>query len=336
MDIDQTLGFIETAIDTRSGLFDAAHESPFRLFNGFFEGCAELSIDLYASTILIHNYAEPPELLRHGLEIIQATLLKRLPWVRTIIVKTRSALDSQDRRGRITFGGPPDKKIREQGVWYAIDLRLNRDASFYLDTRNLRYWILDHLRGKTVLNTFAYTGSLGVAALASGAQRVVQLDRNRTFLNLAAASYSLNGLHFERDDLQVGDFFSQTSRMRHSGISFDCVLIDPPFFSVTQKGRVNMIGEGQRLINKVRPLVSHNGWLIAINNAVYVPGAVYLSVLQDLCADGYMAIEEIIQVPPDFIGYEVTQKGHLLIDPAPFNHSTKIAILRVKKKCFSS
>jgi 23S rRNA (cytosine1962-C5)-methyltransferase len=58
---------------------------------------------------------------------------------------------------------------------------MHGDASFYLDTRNLRGWALEHLAGKSVLNTFAYTGSLGVAAKAAGASRVVHLDLNKTF-----------------------------------------------------------------------------------------------------------------------------------------------------------
>ena len=50
-----------------------------------------------------------------------------------------------------------------------------------------------HLAGKTVLNTFAYTGSLGVAARAGGAARVVHLDLSRAFLNVAKDSYARNG-----------------------------------------------------------------------------------------------------------------------------------------------
>lgn len=332
MDIDQTLDFINKAVKARSGLFDADHESAFRLFNGFFEGWPDLTIDLYASTLLIHNYAEPPENLEPWLQAVQMDLLKLLPWIKTIIVKTRNAEDPQERLGRVTFGGSPDHKIRERGVWYAIDLLLNRDASFYLDTRNLRGWILDHLNGKTVLNIFAYTGSLGVAALAGGARRVVQLDRNQVFLNLAAASYDLNGFSGNQKDLLEGDFFSQTSQMRRSGLSFDCVLVDPPFFSVSSRGRVDLVSESRRLINKVRPLVSQNGWLVVVNNALFVPGAVYLSDLQKLCAEGYMDIEEVIPISSDITGYEETLKTRPLVDPAPFNHSTKIVILRVQRK----
>jgi 23S rRNA (cytosine1962-C5)-methyltransferase len=334
LEFHQTLSMIQKAVKARSGLFEADHQNAFRLFNGFSEGCPDLVLDLYATSLLVHNYSQAPETPEPWLPSLQSALLSLLPWVKTVIVKTRNADDPQERRGKITFGGPPDQKVRERGVWYAIDLLLNRDASLYLDTRNLRSWILDHLHGKTVLNLFAYSGSLGVAALAAGAQRVIQLDRSQTFLNLAAASYALNGFQTGISDLLAGDFFSQTRRMRRAGLSFDCVLVDPPYFSVSSKGRVDLVGGNPRLINKVRPLVSQDGWLVLVNNALFVSGKDYLSTLQDLCADGYLEIEEIIPVPSDFTGYAETIKSHPSVDPAPFNYSTKIAVLRVKKKIF--
>jgi 23S rRNA (cytosine1962-C5)-methyltransferase len=89
---------------------------------------------------------------------------------------------------------------------------MNRDASLYLDTRNLRQWALGHLEGKTVLNTFAYTGSLGVAARAAGASRVIQFDRNRLFLNVAKTTYTLNGFPIDKKDFQTGDFWTHMNR----------------------------------------------------------------------------------------------------------------------------
>ena len=46
--------------------------------------------------------------------------------------------DGGGRRGKLLFGEAPDRKVEENGVWYALDLRMNQDASLYLDTRNLR------------------------------------------------------------------------------------------------------------------------------------------------------------------------------------------------------
>jgi 23S rRNA (cytosine1962-C5)-methyltransferase len=95
---------------------------------------------------------------------------------------------------------------------------------------------------------------------------------------------------------------------------------------------VDQVKEGARLINKVRPLINDGGTLIAINNALYVSGKEYMQTLEDLCKDGYLKIRELIPIPEDFAGYPETRIGAPITDPSPFNHSTKIAILEVKRK----
>jgi 23S rRNA (cytosine1962-C5)-methyltransferase len=209
---------------------------------------------------------------------------------------------------------------------------MNRDASFYLDTRNLRKWLIEHMQDKTVLNTFAYTGSLGVAALAGGAQRAVQHDLNRQFLNVAKTSYTLNGFPVRKQDFIAADFFTLVGRFKHAKERFDCIIIDPPFFSSTAKGKIDQVNESRRLINKVRPLVNDGGILIAINNALYVSGQEYMQTLAELCRDGYLKVRQLIPVPEDFTGYPETRLGGSITDPTPFNHSTKIAVLEVKRK----
>jgi 23S rRNA (cytosine1962-C5)-methyltransferase len=323
---------LEKALASRALLVDSKHESAFRLFNGFTEGCPELIIDLYASTAVIHNYADNPE---QGLPLVQEAqqfLTTSLEWLHAGIMKTRNGATADEKRGRLLFGTVIDRKIKEHGIWYAIDLTLNRDASLYLDTRNLRKWIIENLKNKTVLNTFAYTGSFGVAALAGGASRVVQIDLNREFLNLAKTSYSLNGFPIRKGDFIARDFFEQVSNMKRTNTFFDCVMIDPPFFSTTSKGRVDQVHESARLINKVRPLINDGGYLVAINNALFVGGGEYMQTLGSLCKDGYLKIKELIPVPEDFTGYPETRTGNPVTDPSPFNHSTKIAVLAVKRK----
>jgi 23S rRNA (cytosine1962-C5)-methyltransferase len=209
---------------------------------------------------------------------------------------------------------------------------MNQDSSFYLDTRNLRSWAKQNLAGRTVLNAFAYTGSLGVAACAGGASRVVQLDLSRHFLNVAKTSCTLNGFPIHKADFIAGDFYSKVSHFKRTGERFDCVLLDPPFFSVTSKGVVDQAGKSARLINKVRPLIEAGGFLVAVNNALYLSGRDYMQTLEALCADGYLKIIELIPIPEDVTGYPVTRRDAFITDPAPFNHSTKIAVLEVKRK----
>jgi 23S rRNA (cytosine1962-C5)-methyltransferase len=210
-----------------------------------------------------------------------------------------------------------------------LDLTLHRDCSLYLDTRNLREWAREQLGGMSVLNAFAYTGSLGVAALSGGARRAVQLDRNRRFLDLARASCALNNFPIRKADFVAADFFRESARLRRRKEVFDCVFLDPPFFASSPSGKVDLEQESARLINKVRPLVARAGYLVAINNALFVSGASYMKHLESLCSDGYLEIQELIPVPEDFIGWNRGERPAWITDPAPFNHSTKIAVLKV-------
>ncbi len=321
---------LESALSARTALIDSAHELAFRLFNGFVEGCPEIVVDVYAATAVIHNYADDPT---QGAALVEETgqfLRTSLGWLQAGIVKTRNGKTQDEKRGTFLFGSKADRKVKEHDTWYAVNLTLNRDASLYLDTRNLRKWAIENLKGKSVFNTFAYTGSFGVAAMKGGASRVVQVDLNRDFLNIAKDSYTLNGFPIQKGDFISRDFFEQVGNMKRMNNSFDCVFIDPPFFSTTSKGKVDQINESARLINKVRPLINDGGLLVAINNALFVSGGEYMQVLESLCKDGYLKIKELIPVPQDFTGYDVV--GKPITDPAPFNHSTKIAILDVKRK----
>ena len=325
-------GLLEAALSARESLFDAPHQTGFRLFNGFTEGNPSLVIDLYARTGLIHNYADIPAEGESAVRAAQDFLQTRLPWLRCILVKTRNGRSAQEKQGTLVYGTTPDDRLREHGVWYALDLLMNRDASFYLDTRTLRRWAVENLDGKSVLNTFAYTGSLGVAAWAGGAARVVHIDLNRAFLNLAKRSYTLNGFPIDKKDFQAADFWPQVNHLKRAGQTFDCVFLDPPFFAATPKGALDLQTDSARLINKVRPLVNDDGVLVAINNALFLSGRDYLQTLEALCADGYLEIETLIPIPEDFSGYPQTRVGSPPVDPAPFNHATKIAVLRMRRK----
>lgn len=324
---------LNAALDARAEMLDERYESALRLFNGFVEGIPEVVVDLYGRTLVVHDYTpsgsgdEP--LVRRCVELVTA----RLPGITCAVRKIREADSPELRNGVLITGSEKalTRRVRENGVWYAVALTMNRDASLYLDTRELRSWARTTLGGKRVLNTFAYTGSLGVAARAGGAE-VVHTDANRRFLNVAKDSYTLNGFPIRRSDFLIGDFFEIVSRLKREGARFDCVLLDPPFFSVTSKGRVDLETSLERLINKVRPLVAHDGRLVVVNNALFVSGAEFVDALQAMSTDGYLSIEDRIPVPPDCAGFPSTRRLDLPVDPTPFNHSTKIAVLRVRRK----
>lgn len=303
----------------------------YRLFNGFYEGLPGLVIDRYANTIVISNHSHQHDSLSEPIDQIAKISLKALPWVESILLKTRHSDNPEERKGRLLHGQQLPEVISEHGIRYVIDLRLNQDDSFYPDTRNLRSWLAQNSQGKSVLNCFAYTGSLGIAALASGAAALVQTDLNAEALAIAERSHSLNGFSQEMTVLKR-DFFSAANALKKSHKFFDTVILDSPFFSSTRYGKVDLQQQHSQLINKVRPLVAHEGRLIVINNALYVPGKQVVDEINEMSKSGYISLESVIEIPADITGYPETIQGQPPVNPAPFNHPTKISILKVTRK----
>lgn len=327
---------LDAAVAERAPWIDERHEVAFRLFNGHLEGDPRWVVDVYATTAVIFLHApqvadDDPELLA-----LAGRLLELLPWLRAIVVKRRDAAEDEARRGRVVWRASDDvelaREVREHGVRYAVDLRMNQDASFYLDTRLLRRWLLDNAAGRTVLNTFAYTGSLGVAARAGGAARVLHTDLSRRFLNVAKASYVLNGFEVDRKDFVAQDVWSFVRGRKLQGDRFDLVIVDPPFFATSPGGTIDMNRDTRRMVNKLRPLVADGGRLVIVNNALFLSGADFLAELEALCVGGWLEIERTIPVAEDVTGTPATRRPVPGVDPSPFPHSTKIAVLAVRHR----
>ena len=137
-----------------------------RLFNGYYEGLPGLVVDRYANTIVISNHAKEDQDLSISIFSILRAIQKNLPEIESVLLKSRHSKNEEDSRGKFILGDSLPTQINENGVNYALDLRLNQDDSFYPDSRNLRAWLKQNSEDKKVLNLFAYTGSLGIAAMA--------------------------------------------------------------------------------------------------------------------------------------------------------------------------
>ena len=116
MDLAAFETLLTQAISARFPLFDPQHQMPCRLFNGFLEGEPRLVIDLYATTVVLHNYANPPEdgheLIAQAQQIIQTLL----PWVQAIVLKTRRSSLPAERDGRVLVGDRLAQRVREHGA----------------------------------------------------------------------------------------------------------------------------------------------------------------------------------------------------------------------------
>jgi 23S rRNA (cytosine1962-C5)-methyltransferase len=330
----------------------------FRVMNGFVEGHTDWVVECYGTTLVLHDYrAAQRETTSadNDTQMQEATALAELfasrwPWLECVLWKRRSSSRASERNGVLLLGTTARlcTEVQESSVRYRVNLMLNRDCSFYLDTQVLRSWLLANSRNSAVLNLFAYTGSLGVAALAGGATRVLQVDRSERFLSLAAQSCALNDAGYDlraterflpRHRAVIADFFAAVAKLkqrcqRDSTQRFDRVIVDPPFQSDTALGSVDLARDTVRLLNKVRPLLADNGVIAFVNNALYLSGAELIKSLDEVCADGFVSLEAQLDVDDDSVGYlqgEVPSSCWPK-DPAPFRHPTKIVLLRVRRR----
>lgn len=317
--LDQIL---RNAFRKRGMLHADPDTNAYRLFNGFHEGIPEFSADRYGSTAVIlwaSRKKRPGAALKEELCRI---CTEEVPGIENVLFKNRYSGDEEEKKGILLTGSEPSRKIREWGVNYPVDLRLNKDCGFYLDSSLLRKWLLNNAAGKRVLNTFAYTGSLGDAAETGGALSVTQTDLNANYLSARRST----------QEYLIGDFFHVTSALRRSGRLFDIIILDPPFFAGTGRGgKVDTAGNLAAPVNKIRPLAAHGGKIITVSNALFLSGKDLLAQLEPLCGP-WLSIGEIIPVPKSFFGFSPVQTSALPADPAPFNHSTKILVLDILRK----
>lgn len=328
--LDRALSLFKTCLDARLGDQSLKDTQALRLFNGFYEGIPGFVVDKFGETLLIKSFDRDPNAHDNLIDPSMAFYKSHLPDIKAVVIKRRHAKQEYLRQGSLLEGKPADT-LNENGVFYALDLQLNQDDSFYLDTRNLRAWLRQNMAGKSLLNTFAYTGALGIAALAGGAREVVQTDLSQKFLQVAEKSVLLNPNTGKHKTLS-GDYFKHMARLKSQGKLFDCVIIDPPLFSKTAAGEVHLLKNWLSLVNKARPLVGHEGYLVLINNALFLSGEALQSQIQDMCASGYLSLTKIIDVPQDITGYPATILEQPPVNPRPFNHPTKICITRVSRK----
>ena len=319
---EKIIHLLTAAIRKRKSLFSDPDTTAFRLFSGFFEGCPLFSVDRYGSTAVIlwqSKQVKPdPEIL----VLLRDTILHELPETGCVLFKNRYAADDAGKKGTVLAGESPERTIREWGVPYAVDLQVNKDCGFYLDSSLLRKWLLENAVGKRVLNTFAYTGSLGDAAEAGGALSVTQTDVNHNYLTSRHSS----------QEYIIGDFFHTAAMLRRTGRLFDLIILDPPFFARAGRGAgIDLVRNPTSLINKIRPLAAHRGKIIAVNNALFLSGREFLDQIGTICGD-CLFVSETIPVPESFFGFDPVLPGQMPADPTPFNHSTKIVVLDILRK----
>jgi 23S rRNA (cytosine1962-C5)-methyltransferase len=239
------------------------------------DGLPGLIVDRYGDWLVT-------QFLTLGVERWQKEIVEQLGKLSYKGVYDRSDVEVRAKEGLPQTTGvlagdePPDLvEIRENGLRFWVDVKRGHKTGFYLDQRDNRRKVAPYLRGRDVLNGFAYTGAFAVYAIAAGAKSVANVDTSADALELARRNVDLNAsqfCHSERSEESlsrkietlrfaqggtfpgvefiVGDVFAELRRFRAEGRTFDAVILDPPKFAQNDQ-QLKRAARGYQDINRV-------------------------------------------------------------------------------------
>ncbi len=124
----------------------------------------------------------------------------------------------------------------ERQLRYGIDFEAGYSVGLFVDQRNNRSYVRQ-LRAKAMLNCFAYTCSFSVAAAHAGA-RTLSVDISKKSLARGQENFALNNLPPTTDHRFMSeDVIEYLPRLSRKGEKFDVIILDPPTFSRTRRGK---------------------------------------------------------------------------------------------------
>lgn len=212
------------------------HVNSYRVYDADLPQYA-VAIDVYDQQyVYVQEYAPPKSIdpikaQQRLLEVVQVMPEVFAVPAKHVFVKTR-----QKQKGKQQYQKMAEQHqfwpIHEGSAQYLVNFSDYLDTGVFLDTRLVRRFIHQHIKGKTFLNCFAYTGTATVQAALGGASRTVSVDLSNTYIAWAKRNLALNGFSFKYHDFIQADCFHWLDTTREK---FDVVLVDPPSFSNSKK-----------------------------------------------------------------------------------------------------
>ncbi len=293
---------IAAALGKRSRYFADHETNAFRIFNGEGDGIGGLTIDYFDGYCLINWYS-------HGIYRFKETIVEAL--------SAMTAAKGIYEKKRFDSGGKyltdddfvkglrPEFPliVKEKGVKYAVYLNEGAMTGIFLDQREVRGRLKEaYSKGKTVLNTFSYTGAFSVAAELGGAKKTVSVDLANRSLERTREQFEINNLFNEKSEIVIEDVFKYFKRAAKQGLLFDVVVLDPPSFARSKDKVFSAPKDYGKLVSESAALLKDKGVLIASTNC----GAFDMKRFKEMLKEGFKQsdstynILEEYTLPEDF------------------------------------
>ncbi|HSI66083.1 MAG TPA: class I SAM-dependent rRNA methyltransferase [Planococcus sp. (in: firmicutes)] len=305
---------IEQAVTARNELYNSANTTAFRVFNGEGDGIGGLTIDYYDGYYMLSWYSEGIYSFKE--EVVSA--LKETVDFKGIYQKKRFDAKGQYIEDDDFVDGEPGEFpliVKENGMNFAVYLNDGAMTGIFLDQREVRNAIKEkYAEGKTVLNTFSYTGAFSVAAALGGAVKTTSVDLAKRSSSKTIEQFSVNGIDYEQQDIRVMDVFDYFKYAKRNELKFDVVILDPPSFARSKKYTFSTSKNYTDLMKQAIEITEDKGVIVASTNSASFNMKKFKGFIDKAFKDlgkGYRIVEEFT-LPNDFRVHKDFKEGDYL------------------------
>lgn len=246
-----------------------------RLFHGrgsSYKHFNHLIIDLYWPVLVLTTHLKEDDdegKNKHlCLELLNAILtIQKFKSITAVILRSRKGKSySYD----LLWGETNESIITDAlGIKFHVNLGKNQNTGLFLDMLEGWKWVQEHSHQLKVLNLFAYTCAFSLAALRGGARSVVNVDMNKSMLELGKKNHALNG----SSSSPLGgscvpvsflsyDILKSSKKITQKG-PFDLIIVDPPTY---QPGSFIFKKDIQKILKKIPDWIRTGGQVFLCNN----------------------------------------------------------------------
>lgn len=250
---------LEVAYDVRRTLHlaDNAETTCYRLVHGEGDSLPGLVVDIYGTTAVVQCHSVG--MYRARMEI--AAAIRAVYGERITAIYDKSSQTVPYKAGLNAVDGylwgradNPQQVVLEHGQRFLVNWEQGQKTGFFLDQRENRELVKRYAEGRTVLNTFCYTGGFSVYAMAGGAREVCSVDSSERAVALAAENMRLN---FGEGAAHSEVAADAVEYLRDIGDRYDLIILDPPAFAKHHKVLGNAMQGYKRLnaraLSQIRP-----------------------------------------------------------------------------------
>ncbi len=246
--------------------FFLAKTNGFRLVFGEVDMLPGLVVDIFDRSAVI-------QISTLGMDRCRELIVEVLPKVLDIeCIYEKSDNESREVEGLSPQIGllwgklPSSVTITDHGAKFLVDIDHGQKTGFFLDQRENRLSAAQYAKGKTVLNTFSYTGAFAIHAALAGAKRVVSVDSSKEAVSLGKKNAALNNVE-SICQWEVEDVFEY---LKLTDERFDVIILDPPGF-VKSKRDITAGTNAYRVLHQLAlKRLTKNGVLITSSCSTWV------------------------------------------------------------------